>query len=184
MENSAKRPPFFRVIGIDPGLTATGYGVIEVEGGRFRLVESGTIKPGRKGDIGDRLRRISDGILDVVGRCGPEFAAVEDIFHHKNARSALMLGQARGAAIAAAASAGLPVAEYSALEVKKAVVGYGKAEKSQVQQMLPKLVAMETPPATADAADAVAVACCHAGHAVTAANRRCTVVDEVRRTGA
>ena len=172
--------PPFRVLGIDPGLTATGYGVIEVEGPRHSLVESGTIRPGRGGDVGTRLRHIVDGILDVIGRCGPGTAAVEDIFHHKNARSALALGQARGAAIVAAASAGLPVFEYSALQVKQAVVGYGRAEKGQVQKMLPALLHMEVPPASPDAADAVAVAYCHAGHAGTAA-RSCGLPAGVRR---
>lgn len=140
-----------------------------MEGGRHSLVEAGTIKPDRSGDIGARLRHISDGILDVIGRCGPAAAAVENVFHHKNAKSALMLGQARGAAIVAASSAGLPVFEYSALQVKQAVVGYGKAEKGQVQKMLPALLEKYTPPGSADAADAIAVAYCHSGHAGTAA---------------
>ena len=163
-----------RILGIDPGLTATGYGVIEVEGSRHSVVESGTIRSG-KGDIGVRLRRINDGILDVVGRCGPEAAAVEDIFLHKNARSALKLGQARGAAILAAAAAGLPVFEYTALQVKQAVVGYGQAEKSQVQKMLPSLMKMTEKPSSADAADALAIAYCHSGHAATAKARGCAV---------
>ena len=166
----------FRVLGVDPGLTATGYGVIEVEGRRHRALESGTIRPGRSGDIGVRLRLICDGLMDVIGRCGPEEAAFENIFHHKNPKSALLLGQARGAAILAAAAAGLPVFEYSALQVKQAVVGYGKAEKSQVQKMLPSLVAIETPPDSPDAADAVAVAYCHAIHAVTAGKRGCRLL--------
>lgn len=174
MENSSVT--VFRVLGIDPGLTATGYGVIEVEGRRYRALESGTIKPGRGGDIGVRLRRIGDGLMDVIGRCGPEAAAFEDIFYHKNPKSALLLGQARGAAVLAAAAAGLPVFEYSALQVKQAVVGYGRAEKSQVQKMLSSLVVIETPPDSPDAADAVAVAYCHAVHAVTAGNRRCNAV--------
>jgi len=170
----------FRILGIDPGLTATGYGVIEVEGSRHSVVETGTVRPG-KGDLGVRLRRINDSLLDVIGRCGPEAAAVEDIFYHKNARSALMLGQARGAAIVAAAAAGLPVFEYSALQVKQAVVGYGKAEKRQVQKMLPSLMTMTGEPDSADAADALAVAYCHAGHAVTATARRCALPAGTRR---
>jgi crossover junction endodeoxyribonuclease RuvC len=156
-------------------MTATGYGLLEVRGRRSTLIESGTIRPGRSGDLGARLRRICDGLLDVIGRTAPEAAAFESIFHHKNPKTALILGQARGAAVVAAASAGLPVFEYSALQVKQAVVGYGKAEKSQVQKMLPNLVAMSDPPASADAADAVAVAFCHAGHALTAGNRRYAV---------
>jgi len=174
--------PVFRVLGVDPGLTATGYGVIEVEGRRHRALESGTIKPGRGGDIGVRLRRICDGLMDVIGRCSPGAAAFEDIFYHKNPKSALMLGQARGAAILAAAAAGLPVFEYSALQVKQAVVGYGRAEKSQVQKMLPSLIVIETPPDSLDAADAVAVAYCHAVHAVTAGKRRYNAVG-TSRTG-
>jgi crossover junction endodeoxyribonuclease RuvC len=170
----------FRVLGIDPGLTATGYGIIEVDGRRHSVVESGTVRSG-KGDLGVRLRRINDALLDVIGRCGPEAAAVEDIFHHKNARSALMLGQARGAAILAAAAAGLPVFEYSALQVKQAVVGYGKAEKQQVQKMLPSLMTMTEEPDSADAADALAVAFCHAGHAVTARARRGALPAGARR---
>ena len=100
---------------------------------------------------------------------------MEDVFLHKNARSALKLGQARGAAILAAAAAGLPVFEYTALQVKQAVVGYGKAEKAQVQKMLPSLMKMTEQPGSADAADALAIAYCHSGHAATARARGCAV---------
>jgi crossover junction endodeoxyribonuclease RuvC len=150
-------PPSFRVLGVDPGLTATGYGVIEVNGSRMAVTESGTIRSGR-GDLGERLHRINAGLRDAIARCEPSAAAFEEIFHHKNARSALMLGHARGAAILAAAEAGLPVFEYSALQVKQAVVGYGRAEKAQVQKMLPHLVTMTAAPDSADAADALAIA--------------------------
>lgn len=156
-------PPSFRVLGVDPGLTATGYGVIEVNGRRMTVTESGTIRSGR-GDLGQRLHRINAGLRDVIARCEPAAAAFEGIFHHKNARSALMLGHARAAAILAAGSVGLPVFEYSALQVKQAVVGYGRAEKAQVQKMLPHLVTITTAPDSADAADALAVAYCHTGH--------------------
>ena len=172
--------PSFRVLGVDPGLTATGYGVIEVKVSRMAVVESGTIRSGR-GDLGERLHRINSGLRDVIARCEPSSSAFEEIFHHKNARSALMLGHARGAAILAAGSVGLPVFEYSALQVKQAVVGYGRAEKAQVQKMLPHLVTITTAPDSADAADALAVAYCHTGHCGALSGGKTTLPAGTRR---
>jgi crossover junction endodeoxyribonuclease RuvC len=172
--------PSFRVLGVDPGLTATGYGVIEVNGNRMAVTESGTIRSGR-GDLGERLHRINTGIRDVIDRCEPTAAAFEGIFHQKNARSAIMLGHARAAAILAAGSAGLPVFEYTPLQVKQAVVGYGRAEKAQVQKMLPHLVTMTTPPDSADAADALAVAYCHTGHCGASSGGKTTLPAGMRR---
>lgn len=172
--------PLFRVLGIDPGLSATGYGILEVEGSRSMVVESGTIRPGR-GDLGTRLRRIYREVRDVIGRCRPGAAAFEDIFIHKNVRSTLLLGQARGVAILAAAEYDIPVFEYTALQVKQAVVGYGRAGKEQVQKMLPSLLTMTSPPDSPDAADALAVAFCHAGHAGTSARRHVVLPAGARR---
>jgi crossover junction endodeoxyribonuclease RuvC len=172
--------PSLRVLGVDPGLTATGYGVIEVNSGRMAVVESGTIRSGR-GDLGERLHRINAGLNDVISRCEPTAAAFEGVFHHKNVRSAIMLGHARGAAILAAGSAGLPVFEYSPLQVKQAVVGYGRAEKAQVQKMLPHLVTMTVAPNSADAADALAIAYCHTGHAGAAAGGKSALPAGARR---
>lgn len=162
-----------RILGIDPGLNATGYAILEVAGTSYRAVETGTIKPPKGGDIGERLRHINDALFDVIARMGPEEAAVENIFHHKNAKSALLLGQARGAAILAAAAAGLPVFEYSALQVKQAVAGYGRAAKEQIQKVLPAIVKIAAPFDSADAADALAVAFCHSGHMKSPARQRC-----------
>ena len=127
-------------------------------------MESGTVRPGRAGDLGRRLSVIYKKIGEVVDRCEPEAASFEEIFHHKNVRSVILLAHARGAAMLAVSEKHIPVFEYSPTNVKSAVVGYGRAEKSQVQKMLPHLMKMETPPDSADAADALAIACCHAAH--------------------
>jgi crossover junction endodeoxyribonuclease RuvC len=149
-----------RVLGIDPGSRITGYGVVEQDGSRLVHVDNGAIFTDSAADFPGRLKQIFDGLSAVIAEYRPDQVAIENIFFSTNAQSALKLGQARGAAIVAAVHAGLPVAEYSALQVKQAVVGRGKAEKVQVQKMLKALLGLpET--AQADASDALAVAVCH-----------------------
>jgi crossover junction endodeoxyribonuclease RuvC len=149
-----------RILGIDPGSRITGYGVIDSDGVRSAVVESGCLRLD-DGDFPDRLGRIFDGLRAVLERHGPREVAIEQVFVAHNAQSALKLGQARGAAICAAVTAGLPVFEYTPRAVKLAVVGNGGAEKAQVQHMVRHLLGLEGQLA-ADAADALAVALGHA----------------------
>jgi len=149
-----------RILGIDPGLNRTGFGVIEVEGSRLVLVEAGVIRV-PAGSLSQRMRSILEGLAGVIAATRPQRAAIEKVFVNVNPQSTLLLGQARGAAICAAIAANLDVSEHTALQVKQAVVGYGRAEKKQVQVMVQRLLCLETMP-TADAADALACAICDA----------------------
>ena len=149
-----------RILGIDPGLRVTGFGVIDIDGGRLTYVASGCIRI-PAGELPQRLAVILDGIREVTEQHRPAQAAIEKVFVNVNPQSTLLLGQARGAAISALVLAGLPVAEYTALQVKQAVVGQGHAAKEQVQAMVRRLLALPGEP-QADAADALACAICHA----------------------
>jgi len=152
-----------RILGIDPGSVATGYGIVErVSDGERRLIHvaHGTIRPPRGAPIHQRLAVLHREIARVIADHSPDQAVVEQVFVAASARSALVLGQARGAALAALGQAGLPVAELAAREIKKAIVGTGGASKVQVQAMVTELLGLETRPAS-DAADALAGAICH-----------------------
>jgi crossover junction endodeoxyribonuclease RuvC len=148
-----------RVLGIDPGSRITGFGVIDINNGKLQYVTSGCIKMKDK-DLPARLKTIFEGVSEVIDSASPEFMAIEEVFVSRNARSALVLGQARGAAISAGVNKGLPVGEYTALQIKKSVVGYGQADKSQVQHMVKSILALGGLPQE-DAADALACAICH-----------------------
>ena len=150
-----------RIVGIDPGLRVTGFGVIERHGNELVYVTSGCIKSSDRQSLPERIRTLFAGVSEVVATYGPDQAAVEKVFVNVNPQSTLLLGQARGAALSALVHAGLPVAEYTALQVKQAVVGQGKAAKGQVQHMVIRLLERPGAP-TADAADALACAICHA----------------------
>jgi crossover junction endodeoxyribonuclease RuvC len=150
-----------RILGVDPGSTATGYGVVDHTAGRVVYVAHGILRPPRGASLAARLAHIHQGLAEVVACHGPDVAVVEKVFLASNPRSALVLGQARGAALAALAASGLDVSELAAREVKKAVVGHGGAAKAQVQSMVRRLLALESEPQS-DAADALAVAVCHA----------------------
>ena len=149
-----------RILGIDPGLQVTGFGVIDKQGQQLRYVTSGCVRSGR-GELAERLRVLLEGLKEVIAAHGPAEAAIEKVFVNVNPQSTLALGQARGTAICAAVLAGLPVAEYTALQVKQSVVGNGHAKKEQVQQMVMRLLALPGTPSP-DAADALACAICHA----------------------
>ena len=155
-----------RVLGLDPGLLHTGWGIIDVEGNALHHVASGVVSPLASGTMADRLVAIFEGVRKVVADRAPELAAIEETFVNRNPDSTLKLGLARGAALVAAASAGLPVHEYAARLVKKTVVGTGKADKRQVAAMV-RVLLPGARVASADAADALAVAICHAHHAET-----------------
>lgn len=155
-----------RIIGIDPGLRRCGWGVIETQGNRLTFVAAGTLTPPTDGALADRLAVLFAGLGEVLDKFTPDEAAVEETFVNQGARSALILGQARGVALVTPAARGVPVAEYAANLVKKSVVGTGHAEKGQVELMVRTLM-----PAAqfkgADAADALAIAICHAHHRVS-----------------
>jgi crossover junction endodeoxyribonuclease RuvC len=149
------------ILGIDPGLRTTGFGVIEKQGSKLRYIASGTIKTGLEGALPPRLKIILDGVREIVATYQPACAAIEKVFVNVNPQSTLLLGQARGAAISALVGADLEVAEYSPTQIKQAVVGTGKAAKPQVQDMVSRLLTLPGLPGS-DAADALGVAICHA----------------------
>ena len=152
-----------RILGIDPGLRTTGFGVIETQGSKLHYVASGTIKTDAiaSGQLPARLKIIFDGVREVTARYRPTCASVEIVFVNVNPQSTLLLGQARGAALTALVTSDLEVAEYTALQMKKAIVGHGQARKEQVQEMVMRLLALPGLPGK-DAADALGLAICHA----------------------
>lgn len=150
-----------RVLGVDCGSTATGVGILESDGRGTRVLHYGAIRPARSQAFADRLAYIHREVEKLLKRFRPHSIAVEQVFQAVNIKSALQLSQVRGVVLLAAARAGLPVSEYSALTVKRSVVGYGRAEKHQVQKMVQRLLDLPELPQPADAADALAVALCH-----------------------
>jgi len=157
-----------RILGIDCGGEYTGYGVVEQDGdGALHHLCSGAIRLSPQEALELRLKKISEGLADIIRAYSPEEVAIEDVFYAVNVKSALKLGHVRGVAMLVAAQAGLGVVAYSPLSIKSAVVGYGKAEKSQVQVMVARLLHLETIPQPADAADALAIAICHIHTAAT-----------------
>jgi crossover junction endodeoxyribonuclease RuvC len=153
-----------RIFGIDPGSVRTGYGCVETDGTHHRLVTCGVLSAPPGSTLPDRLHAIHDGLAELLRSSAADCVAIENLFHAKNVRSALVLGHARGVAVLAAVEAGLPLMEYTPAEIKLAVVGYGRAEKAQMQHMMKLLLGLATRPAPHDAADALAVAICHAHH--------------------
>jgi len=157
-----------KIFGIDPGSERTGYGCVETDGRRHRLVVCGALAAPASSSFPERLHVIHAGLAALLAECRPDCVAIENIFHAKNVRSALRLGHARGVALLAASSAGVPIVEYTPAEIKRAVVGFGRAEKQQVAQMVKLLLGLDAPPAPHDASDAIAVAICHI-HSATGA---------------
>jgi crossover junction endodeoxyribonuclease RuvC len=150
-----------RIFGIDPGSDRTGYGCIESSGGRHRLIICGSLAAPARAAFPEKLMVIHAGLETLLEHHRPECVAIEGIFHARNVRSALKLGHARGVALLAASEARLPVVEYSPAEIKRAVVGYGRAEKRQVGEMIKLLLGLDVAPSPHDVADALAVAVCH-----------------------
>jgi crossover junction endodeoxyribonuclease RuvC len=150
-----------RVFGIDPGSARTGYGCVQSDGTRHRLVVCGAIASPAAHSFPQKLKTIHGELALLLAKYRPDCVAIENLFHALNARSALKLGHARGVAMLAAVEAGVPIVEYTPAEVKQAVVGYGRAEKAQVQSMVQLLLGLATPPAPYDSSDALAIAICH-----------------------
>src|SRR5262249_31029491 len=149
------------IFGIDPGSERTGYGCIESDGRRHRLLVSGALSAPADAPFPARLRAIHSGLSRLLLEQHPDCVAIENIFHARNVRSALRLGHARGVALLAASHLGVPIAEYTPAEIKRAVVGFGRAEKPQVGQMVKLLLGLDAAPSPHDAADAIPVAICH-----------------------
>jgi crossover junction endodeoxyribonuclease RuvC len=161
-----------RVLGIDCGGEYTGYGVVEQDAaGKLRHIASGAVRLNPRVPLPLRLEQIHRELLAVIAAHAPEVAAVEEVFYAVNAKSALKLGQVRGVALLVAAQSGLAVAEYAPLSIKSAVVGYGKADKAQVQHMVTRLLQLPSPPEPQDVSDALAIAICHLHTASTLARQ-------------
>lgn len=150
-----------RVFGIDPGSERTGFGCVETDGSHHRLIQCGAIATPAAAPFPNKLLVIHARLAELLFDCRPECVAIENLFHSNNARSALKLGHARGVAMLAAVEAGIPVVEYTPAEIKRTVVGYGRAEKHQVQAMVKLILGLDAVPSPHDAADALAVAICH-----------------------
>lgn len=150
------------IMGVDPGTAITGYGIVEYQGNRFRPVDYGCIRTSANMTLARRLQQLYDSISEIICEYTPEAYAVEQLFFNKNTRTALAVGHARGVLVLAAAHQGIPVFEYTPLQVKQAVAGYGRAQKVQVQQMVQTFLNLKAVPKPDDVADALAVSICHA----------------------
>ncbi len=150
-----------RVLGVDPGSETTGYGVVDSRGSQYELVEYAGIRAPSRFRFAERLLIINQRLEEVIERLRPDACSVEETFYAVNVKSALKLGHVRGVVLVAAARAGVPVFEYSPLEIKSALVGYGRAEKHQVQEMVKIILKLKEPPEPLDASDALAAAICH-----------------------
>ncbi len=150
-----------RVIGVDPGLSITGFGILDYKGGQIRTVAFGTIKPPAKESLPNRLEYLNSHMTELLEKFEPHALAIEDTFFSQNVKSALLLGQARGVLILAAASKGIPSIDYAPRKVKQSVVGNGAADKKQVQYMVQQILKMKEPPKPLDVSDALAIGLCH-----------------------
>ena len=150
-----------RVIGVDPGLSATGFGIIDQKAGQTRVVAYGTIKPPSKETLANRLEYLNSHMTNLLGKFEPHVMAIEDTFHSKNVKSALLLGQARGVLLLAAASKGIIAIDYAPRKVKQSVVGSGAADKKQVQYMVKQILKIDSMPKSLDISDALAIGLCH-----------------------
>ncbi|MGE4283034.1 MAG: crossover junction endodeoxyribonuclease RuvC [Clostridia bacterium] len=158
------------ILGIDPGIAIVGYGIIKYEGNKFSVVHYGAITTHSSMQLPDRLKEIYEGIIYLIEMFHPDAVAIEELFFNKNVKTALTVGHGRGVALLAAANKGLEISEYTPLQVKQSVVGYGRAEKAQVQQMVKVILSLNEIPKPDDVADALAVAVCHA-HSANMNNR-------------
>ncbi len=151
-----------RILGIDPGLATIGFGVVEFDNRKFKTVDYGAVYSPPNVSMPERLKMVYDDMCFIIGKYRPDEVAVEELFFNSNVTTAIMVGQARGVLILSAANTGIPVFEYTPLQVKQAVVGYGRADKNQVQQMVKSILGLSETPKPDDTADALAIAVCHA----------------------
>ncbi len=151
-----------RILGLDPGVARTGFGAVEYRHGQLHLLKYGVVTTTPKLEMSQRLLQINRELSELIDTIEPDAVAIEQIYYHKNAKTVIMVAQSRGVALLTSAQAGRPIAEYTPLQVKQAVVGYGKADKRQVQYMVQKLLHLKDTPKPDDAADALATAICHA----------------------
>jgi crossover junction endodeoxyribonuclease RuvC len=149
------------ILGVDPGYAILGWGVIEYRASRHRLVDCGAVETSKDLGSPERLKQIYSGLASIIGKYGPDVCAIEELFFNSNQKTAIKVGEARGAAVLACANAGLPVYEYTPLQIKQALTGYGRADKHQIQEMVRQILGLERAPRPDDAADAVAAAICH-----------------------
>ena len=151
-----------RILGIDPGFAIVGYGVVDYIGNKFKAYDYGAVTTEAKEDMFIRFKKIYDGVCEIIEREKPDAMAIEELFFNSNQKTAINVAQARGIIVLAAMNLNIPVFEYTPLQVKQAVVGYGRADKGQVQQMVKSLLNLEKVPKPDDTADALAIAICHA----------------------
>lgn len=156
-----------RILGIDPGYAILGYGIIEKKGNNFRPVAYGALTTDAGTPMPDRLKYLYNSLIDIIAKYDPDEASVEELFFNTNAKTAILVGQARGVAVLACSNSGLNISEYTPLQIKQALVGYGHAEKTQVQTMVKTILHLKEIPRPDDTADALAAAVCH-GHAAAA----------------
>ena len=159
-----------RILGIDPGYAILGYGIIEMRGNRFKVIDYGAVTTEAGMEMPDRLKVLYNSLMELIGRFEPEVASVEELFFNTNAKTAILVGQARGVALLACSNSGLEIAEYTPLQIKQALVGNGRAEKKQVQFMVKTILNLKEAPKPDDTADALAAAICH-GLSAGARNR-------------
>jgi crossover junction endodeoxyribonuclease RuvC len=153
-----------RILGIDPGYAILGWGVIDMKGNHFKVVDYGAVTTDAKMEMPDRLKVLYNSLMDIITEYEPDVASIEELFFNTNAKTAILVGQARGVAVLACANSGLEIEEYTPLQIKQGLVGYGRAEKKQVQQMVKTILNLKEVPKPDDTADALALAICH-GHA-------------------
>ncbi len=159
-----------RILGIDPGYAILGWGVIDMKGNHFKVIDYGAVTTDSKMEMPDRLKVLYNSLMDIIVRYEPDVASVEELFFNTNAKTAILVGQARGVAVLACANSGLEIDEYTPLQIKQALVGYGRAEKKQVQLMVKTILNLKDVPKPDDTADALAAAICH-GHAAGSKSR-------------
>lgn len=159
-----------KILGIDPGYAILGYGIVEMTGNRFKVCDYGAVTTDAGMQMPDRLKILYQSLMDIIAEHEPDVASVEELFFNTNAKTAILVGQARGVAVLACANSGLEINEYTPLQIKQALVGYGRADKKQVQAMTKTILNLKTVPKPDDTADALAAAVCH-GHAAGTKNR-------------
>ena len=157
-----------RILGIDPGYAILGWGIIDLVGNRFSVVDYGAVLTDTSMDMPARLQALYNGLTDIIKKYKPEDASIEQLFFNSNAKTAILVGEARGVAVLACANGNLNIAEYTPLQIKQALVGYGRADKKQVQYMVKTMLNLKSVPKPDDTADALAIAICHSNSAASA----------------